>query len=218
MILSWAEAGQEQEFLILPRLMFPRSASAGKSQAGVKGWVTALVFPHCSVIFLHFPRQPVALCTRHWPSACVQSGTLLNLDKSSWWDRNWANGHKESTPSCMCMCMCGTCGIGGCLLLPWHSWTMSWWHAYTKTRVHTLSSFGVIRQIESIDCSGWHFSVMCKEPYCVYLEPEIDRWKDGERRGKRMRRKYACCGFFFPFWQLEKKWNKKSRKAELELI
>lgn len=70
-----------------------------KTRAGVRGWVTALVFPHCSVIFLHFPGQPVALCTRHWPSACVQTGTRLNVDKRSWWDRNWTNCHKESAPS-----------------------------------------------------------------------------------------------------------------------
>lgn len=124
-----------------------------KSRVGVRGWVTALVFPHCSVIFLHFPGQPAALCTRHWPSACVQTGTLLNVDKSSWWDRNWANGHKESAPSKKKACVCvWTCAIRGCLLLPWRSWRLSWWHAYTKTQLHTLSSFWVIRQIKLIDC------------------------------------------------------------------
>lgn len=123
-----------------------------KTRAGVRGWVTALVFPHCSVIFLHFPGQPVALCTRHWPSACVQTGTRLNVDKRSWWDRNWTNCHKESAPSKQPESVC-ICAVAGCLLLPWHSWSVSRWRAYTKTRVHTLFSFGVTWSMTGSDIS-----------------------------------------------------------------
>lgn len=197
MILSWVEAGQEQEFFILPRWMLPRFASARKTPGGVRGWVTALVFPHCSVIFLHFPGQPAALCTRHWPSACVQTGRRLNVGKSSWWDRNWTDCHKERASSKRPVSLGLDVGHRRLFTLAMVLLRRVMVGVHINKKKIRTRCLEVTWQVELIGGWEWHFWVMCKEPYCVYIEPGIDRWIDEERRKEEKKRICLLCVHFY---------------------
>lgn len=61
---------------------------------------------------------------------------------------------------------------------------------------------------------------MCKEPYCVYLEPEIDRWIDGERRKKEEEKRICLLCFdlkkekMFSANYISKKRRKQKRIAK----